>query len=256
MIFKNVNLPVNMNIEKNTTIGAIVAADYRTASIFKTFGIDFCCKGGRSLSEVCETKKINPDQLIARLQNVLTVHSEHLPDFASWPTDLLVDYIEKKHHRYVTETIPVLNQFLGKIAAVHGQNHPELYKIQELFNLSAGALTMHMKKEELILFPYIRRMCKAISQHQEVQVSPIGTVVDPVKKMMEEHDTEGERFREISALTNNYTPPADGCATYKVAFQMLRDFENDLHLHVHLENNILFPQAIAMEKNKMYESAN
>jgi len=245
-----------MKIDNNTTVGEVVAADYRTASVFKSFNIDFCCKGGKRLSDVCEAKQIDMLQVVGKLNEIPENKSGSHPDFTSWPADLLVDYIEKKHHRYVADTIPVLNQFLGKIASVHGENHPELHEVLRLFNESAGALTMHMKKEELILFPHIKRMVKATLTNQEVALHPAGTVEDPVKKMMEEHETEGERFLEIVELTGNYTPPADACTTYRVAYEMLKEFESDLNHHIHLENNILFPKAIAMEKNKTYESAN
>jgi len=232
----------------NKTIGEIVAEDYRAASIFESFGIDFCCKGNRSVEDACSGKNINADEVHEKL-NKLSVSAEGgIPDFASWPSDLLVDYIEKKHHRYVTDTTPVLQQFLEKLCNVHGGRHPELFEINRLFNESAGELAMHMKKEELIVFPYIRNMVKANGNHQEFSRAHFGTVENPIKVLMQEHTNEGERFSEISELSNNYTPPADGCTTYRVAYQMLEEFEKDLHLHIHLENNILFPQAALMEQ--------
>ncbi len=175
------------------------------------------------------------------------------PDFASWPADLLADYIEKKHHRYVEQTIPVLKAYLEKIATVHGTNHPELIDISDEFNSSAGALAMHMKKEEMVLFPHIRNMFRATRLQQTKTPSSSGIIKDPIKVMHEEHDREGERFRKISFLSQNYTPPHDACTTYRVAFRMLADFEKDLHMHIHLENNILFPIAMAMEKSGQHE---
>jgi regulator of cell morphogenesis and NO signaling len=182
------------------------------------------------------------------LNAVLATKNDSGIDFNSWPLDLLVDYIEKTHHRYVEEKTPILLQFLDKLASVHGSNHPELLQIHELFQGCAGELAQHMKKEELILFPYIKKMMGATISHESVQPPHFGTVNNPITMMMEEHDNEGERFRTIALLTNNYAPPEDACNTYRVAFAMLEEFEQDLHKHIHLESNILFPKTKALEK--------
>lgn len=242
-----------MNIHFKSTVGSIVAADYRTASVFSEYQIDFCCKGARTVEEVCGMKEINPEQLIGKLHAVLSVSGNGSPDFISWPADLVVDFIEKKHHRYVADSIPVLSAYLEKIASVHGKNHPELFQILNEFKGCAGALTKHMKKEELILFPYIRKMYNAIELKKVVSPMTFDFIEDPIRAMHVEHDTEGERFRKISYLSQNYTPPADACTTYRVAFKMLADFEDDLHRHIHLENNILFPMALKMERQMRYE---
>lgn len=229
-------------------IGEFVADDFRTAAIFSNYGIDFCCKGHRTVEEVCNKNGVNPDELLNKLDVVLNSNSNNAIDYKSWPLDLLADYIEKTHHRYVEEKIPVLRQFLDKLCRVHGGNHPELFKINELFTGSAGELSAHMKKEELILFPFIKKMVKASLDGQAIEAPHFGTVENPIAMMMEEHDNEGERFRKIALITNNYTPPADACNTYKVTFAMLEEFEKDLHLHIHLENNILFPEAAKLEQ--------
>ncbi|WP_225036742.1 iron-sulfur cluster repair di-iron protein [Winogradskyella sp. SM1960] len=237
-------------LEKNTKkeIGQYVAEDFRTAAIFSKHKIDFCCQGNRTVEEACDKKGIDSNQLIEELNRVLNSKGGETIDYKSWPLDLLAEYIEKKHHRYVEEKIPVLRQFLDKLCKVHGSRHPELFKINELFVASAGELASHMKKEELILFPFIKKMVKAKIENGAVQSPQFGTVENPIAMMMEEHDNEGARFREIDALTNNYNPPADACNTYKVTFAMLEEFEKDLHLHIHLENNILFPEAIKLEE--------
>ena len=235
-----------MNTQEET-IGEIVAKDYRTAAVFKNHKIDFCCKGNRKLDEVCAEKKINKDSLLNELKTVSAVKDNSSIDFKSWDPDLLTDYIEKKHHRYVNGNIPVLLQYLDKLCKVHGAQHPELFEIHNEFKECAVALTAHMKKEELILFPFIRNLVKAKVAHQELSVPHFGTVQNPVHMMMEEHDTEGIRFRKIAALSNDYTPPADACGTYKVTYSLLKEFEDDLHTHIHLENNILFPKAIETE---------
>ncbi|MCB0443168.1 MAG: hemerythrin domain-containing protein, partial [Flavobacterium sp.] len=158
-------------------------------------------------------------------------------------------YIEKKHHRYVEEKTPVLLAFLDKLTKVHGTKHPELFEINNLFYQGAGELAQHMKKEELILFPFIQKMVKAQKENQSIQEPHFGTVENPIAMMQDEHTVEGERFATIATLTDGFTPPEDACSTYRVAFQMLKEFEQDLHKHIHLENNILFPKAIELQAN-------
>jgi len=233
---------------KDKTIGAFVAQDFRTAAVFSKYQIDFCCKGNRTITEVCEKQDIDADTLLQNVFDVLQSENNNTIDFNSWPLDLLVDYIEKTHHRYVEEKTGIILQFLNKLCSVHGANHPELFKINELFTAGAGELSQHMKKEELMLFPYIKRMVKTKESNGVLTQPSFGTVSNPIAMMMQEHDNEGERFREIANLTNDYTAPADGCTTYKVAFAMLNEFEQDLHKHIHLENNILFPKAVILEE--------
>lgn len=229
------------------TIGEYVAQDFRTAALFSKYGIDFCCKGNRTIEEVCEKKEVSREDLLNQITEILATKNDSGIDFKSWPLDLLADYIEKTHHRYVEEKIPVLLQFLDKLCKVHGASHPELFEINELFKGCAGELTQHMKKEELILFPFIKKMVKATISDELIEQPPFGTVNNPIAMMMAEHEAEGDRFVKIATLTNNYMPPADACNTYKVTFSMLNDFEQDLHKHIHLENNILFPKAAALE---------
>ncbi|TLP80190.1 iron-sulfur cluster repair di-iron protein [Maribacter sp. ACAM166] len=230
------------------TIGEMVAADYRIAQVFKNHKIDFCCKGNRSIEEVAKKNGIDADKLLTEIDEVQRQTTNENTDFKSWPLDLLADYIEKKHHRYVEDRIPVLKQYLNKLSKVHGKLHPELLKIEEHFNASAGELSMHMKKEELLLFPWIRKMIKAEQQNQSLDRPHFGTVKNPIAMMMQEHENEGERFRQIAELSHDYKPPSDACSTYRVTFSLLKEFEEDLHRHIHLENNILFPQAELLEQ--------
>ncbi len=234
---------------KNKTIGSFVAEDFRTATVFSKYRIDFCCKGNRTIAEVCEKQNIDADDLLQNVLQVVQSENSGSIDFNSWPLDLLADFIEKTHHRYVEEKTNVLLPFLDKLCKVHGENHPELFKINELFIGCAGELSQHMKKEELILFPFVKRMVKTKESDGVLSQPSFGTVSNPIAMMMHEHDNEGERFREIAELTNNYTPPADACTTYRVTFAMLKEFEADLHKHIHLENNILFPKAVTLEKD-------
>ncbi|OPC37759.1 iron-sulfur cluster repair di-iron protein [Elizabethkingia miricola] len=233
---------------KTDYIGAMVAEDFRTAAVFKKYGIDFCCKGGRTITDACEKKGIDEQKIYEEIENLPKSGGTNI-DFTSWPLDLLADYVEKTHHRYVEEKTPVLQAFLDKLCKVHGDRHPELFEIRELFDESAKDLAAHMKKEELILFPFVRNMIKAQQTGEALRQPHFGTVENPVNMMQHEHTVEGERFEKIAQLTDGYTPPADACNTYKVAFAMLQDFENDLHTHIHLENNILFPKSIHLEKD-------
>jgi len=232
----------------NQIIGELVAKDYRTASVFKKYSIDFCCQGNRTIEEACEKKNIDTKKVLEDLVAMMESKSESTTDYQSWPLDLLADYIEKKHHRYVQEKTLEIQPYLDKICKVHGERHPELLKIKEEFNASAGELAAHMKKEELILFPFIRKMTQAKMENIKVDAAHFGTVINPIQMMMDEHTVEGNRFRKIEELSNNYTPPQDACNTYRVSFSLLKEFEQDLHLHIHLENNILFPKAIEIEK--------
>ncbi|WP_264565287.1 iron-sulfur cluster repair di-iron protein [Flavobacterium sp. N3904] len=238
-----------METLEKITIGEYVAKDFRTAALFSKYGIDFCCNGNRSIEEACQKKAVNPDILLGEIENILASKSDIGIDFNAWPIDLLADYIEKTHHRYVVEKTPVLLQFLDKLSKVHGANHPELLEINELFKGCAEELANHMKKEEMILFPFVKNMVHAVISDELIEQPHFGTIQNPITMMMHEHDAEGERFRKIAELSNNYTPPSDGCNTYKVTFAMLLEFEEDLHKHIHLENNILFPKATKLEKD-------
>ncbi|MCC9064936.1 iron-sulfur cluster repair di-iron protein [Flavobacterium piscisymbiosum] len=238
-----------METLEQITIGEYVAKDFRTAALFSKYGIDFCCNGNRSIEEACQKKAVTADVLLQEIETVLSSKSDSGIDYNAWPIDLLADYIEKKHHRYVSEKTPILLQFLDKLSRVHGAKHPELLLINELFKGCAGELAQHMKKEELILFPFIKKMIHATLSDELIELPHFETIQNPIAMMMHEHDAEGVRFRKIAELTNNYTPPADGCNTYKVTFAMLEEFEQDLHKHIHLENNILFPKAAKLEKD-------
>lgn len=235
-----------MNLKTNS-IGEIVAENFRTAVIFKKHGIDFCCKGDRTIAEACDKKRLDPEKIYSEIENISIEKSEEI-DFRSWPLDLLADYIEKTHHRYVKEKAPGIQTFLNKLSKVHGPQHPELFEIQTLFGESAVDLISHLQKEESILFPLIREMISTKGNKVELHSSQLNTLENAVSMLQHEHAAEGERFAKIAELTNNYNPPSDACNTYKVTYAMLEDFENDLHRHIHLENNILFPQSIELEK--------
>ena len=237
-----------MKIQSNQNIGELVAQDYRSAGVFKKYGIDFCCQGNRTINDACTEKLLDVEVVLNDLSEIGNVSNSSGIDFKSWPLDLLADYIEKTHHRYVEDKSPELISYLDKICEVHGENHTELYEIKDLIQQTVGNLSQHMKKEELVLFPYIRKMEKAKRTGELLQKPSFGSIQNPINQMESEHSAEGDRFRSIETLSNNYTPPADGCNTYRVTFAMLKEFQDDLHLHIHLENNILFPKSILLEK--------
>lgn len=223
-------------------VGKIVAENFRTARVFTLHGIDFCCGGGIRLAEACEKKGLDLNLLSQELQEAMTWDEE--VHFADFTLSQLIDHIIQVHHHYVEETLPLLKFYLEKIERVHGERHPELLEIKNEFFKAADALTVHMKKEEFILFPYIKAMENALEGNYPLSKPHFGSIENPIGMMEEDHDQEGERFKRIAELSNHFTPPADACQTYKVAFSMLQEFEEDLHTHIHLENNILFDKAI------------
>ncbi|MCW5899025.1 MAG: iron-sulfur cluster repair di-iron protein [Flavobacteriales bacterium] len=235
-------------ITPDRTIGSIVAEDFRTAAVFNHHGIDFCCKGGRSLAEVCRSKGLDQATLEREIRDAVDRNIGASEDHRTWPLARLIEHIERVHHRYVESRTTTLLQFLDKLCKVHGDRHPELFAIQREFQECAGAMAAHMKKEELILFPFINQLEKA-KQHGTTPPTPgFGAVDNPIAMMEDEHTAEGDRFRRIAELSDGYTNPPDGCTTYATAMAMLQEFEQDLHRHIHLENNILFPRAMALEK--------
>jgi regulator of cell morphogenesis and NO signaling len=239
-----------MTITKENNIGQLVADDYRMASVFQKHNIDFCCNGNRTIEQACTENSLNSDKLVSDLEKILSEESNQNLKYDTWPIHFLSQYIEQKHHKYVDTQIPIIKGYLKKIIAAHGNRHPELHDILELFEGTAAELTVHMKREELVLFPQVRKMYDTHLKGKELVEPPFGSFDNPISAMMKEHTDEGERFRQIRALSKDYTPPADGCNTYKVTFKLLEEFEKDLHLHIHLENNILFPKAIDLEKLK------
>ncbi len=244
-----------MNITADKTIGSIVADDYRAASVLTAHGIDFCCRGGRTIEEVCRKNNLDPAELTREIMEAVSRDADVGEEYKNWTMTKLTEHIEQVHHRYVEAQIAVLKFYLSKLCKVHGDHHPELFEIAREFEECSEAMTVHMKKEELILFPFVRRMEKAKAEGAALPAAQFGSVNNPVEMMKEDHDAEGERFRRIEKLSNGYQNPPDGCATYSTAMNMLREFEQDLHMHIHLENNILFPRAIAFEEQMRHATA-
>ncbi len=226
---------------KEKTIAEIVAEDISKASVFKKHDIDFCCGGGKKLSVVCESKGLNLNDLIDELLTEKPATDQK--DFNSWTLSFLADYIVNVHHNYIKENIPIITEFAEKVAKVHGNANPEVIEIRDLFAAQSNELTHHMHKEEMVLFPAIKRI-----ETEGAQDFPFGSIDGPINMMMMEHESAGDILKRIKELSNNYTPPEHACNTYKALYHNLGQYMDDLLQHIHLENNILFPKAQAMLK--------
>jgi regulator of cell morphogenesis and NO signaling len=235
---------------EDATVGDVVAADFRAAAVFERFGIDFCCGGRRSIADACRAAAADPATVISALEALPPVTTAD-DDVTRWPVDRLIDHILVAHHAYVRTALPTIGRYLVKLNEVHGARHPELARIATIFEEVSGGLEQHMFKEEQILFPYICDLGQRAGQACGVAMSPFGTVENPIRMMEREHREAADELRMIRELTNGYTPPADGCATYQVCMAELDRFERDLHRHVHLENNVLFPKAVELEKQSV-----
>jgi len=229
----------------STTVGAIVAADFRTAAIFDRFGIDFCCGGQRSFDDACRSAAADPYD-VARALNALPPTPAQSDDPGAWRLDQLIDHIVATHHAYVRETLPVITGHLERLVNAHAERHPELMRILAHFIRLSRDLQQHMRKEEQVLFPYVRELALTAPGGRRTR-SPFGSVENPIRMMEREHRDAGDEMHAIRVLTGGYTAPADGCGTYEVCMNELAQFERDLHRHVHLENNVLFPRAIDLE---------
>jgi regulator of cell morphogenesis and NO signaling len=229
-----------MLIESNSeiTVGEIVANDFRAASIFKEAGIDFCCGGHKFLSEACREKGSDQTLILEQLGLLSQTPLDYAINFKEWELGFLSDYIMNTHHKFVLKNLPELLFYTQKIADVHGNNHPELLEVAELFAKINKELLQHLKNEEEVLFPAIKTA--EISATHLVK----SIIISEVTRMQGEHEYAGGAMDKINVLTKNYLIPADACNTYRVSLKLLEQFEDDLHIHVHLENNILYPKAL------------
>ncbi len=232
----------------NKTVAEIVTENIKTADIFKKNGIDFCCGGNVSVKSICEKKGVDYNQIKEDLSNLTTGREKNQLDFNSWDLDFLSDYIINTHHKFVTESSDIIIQYSDKVANVHGHHYTEVVEINKLFHDIAAELNQHMHKEEMILFPYIKQLSEAKKAGEKMDAPPFGTIQNPINMMEAEHDGAGDIIHKIAELTNNFTPPEDACNTFRALYASLEEFQNDLFQHIHLENNILFPKAIRLEK--------
>ena len=233
---------------KTPTVGELVAADYRKADVFKKYGIDFCCGGKKSVEKSCAEAGVDYPTVMSELLNIENAPAKPSQRYNEWKLDFLADYIVNTHHNYVRTAIPLLIAYTQRVAERHGDTQPALIEIAAIFQTVADEMAMHMVKEEKMLFPFIKQLALAQQNGMPMQRAPFGSVDNPIHMMEHEHEVVGDAMHRIAKLTNNFTPPAHACNTYKVTFAKLQEFENDLHEHVHLENNVLFPRAMALEK--------
>jgi regulator of cell morphogenesis and NO signaling len=236
------------------TLAQIVNTNHQTASVFEKYDLDFCCKGKRSLEKACEENNLAVETVVGELNTVLGKEGTTQLDFNKLSLTALTDYIVSTHHDYTKKELPQILAYLQKITSKHGERHPELLRITDCFTSLKEELEDHMRKEELILFPRIKELENADRQYAN-SIS-LNYLKAPVAVMEHEHEHAGNLLEEIQKYSNNYTPPADACTTYRLSFAALKSFELDLHRHIHLENNILFPKAIALFRNDTGASLN
>jgi regulator of cell morphogenesis and NO signaling len=229
------------------TLSEIVNEQFQTASVFEKYHLDYCCKGKRSLQQACEEQNVPVNEIVEDLNKIYT-YTTGILDFNNMTLTQLAEYIIYTHHSYVKKEMPQIISFLQKVSSKHGNRNPELHKISFLFTELTLEMISHMRKEELVLFPRIKK----IEQYKSSRLPFNGELFEyiklPIINMEAEHEDAGNKMNEIRLLTNNYTPPAGACTTYKLMYACLHAFEIDLHQHVHLENSILFPKALVLEK--------
>lgn len=239
-----------MAVMTTKTVRELAVENPAATRIFEKFGIDYCCGGGQSLEQACERANISSDQVLDTLEmsEQQARAEQQIRDWSREPLSELIAHIKNTHHKYTREETVRLAALLQKVCSVHGKNHSELFAIRQTFSGLAQELTTHLMKEEMVLFPFIERMEEAVIQKEPVLPAPFGTVQNPVAMMEHEHDSAGNALRAIRKASNDFTAPDDACVSYQTLYKALAAFEADLHQHIHLENNILFPRAIAMER--------
>jgi len=233
-------------VDSGETIGEIVAKDFRKAEVFNKHGIDFCCGGKKTVREICKEKGIDAAVVEKELQQQTQSATSNSMNFNEWNLDFLSDYIVNMHHNYVRKYSPELRGYAAKVAQVHGTHHPELLTINQLVQKTTDEMSEHMISEEKYLFPLVKNIVQA--KEGKAQYAKKGSFEDFITKHEKEHQSVGDDVDEIRRLSNNFAIPEDACTSYKLLYKMLDEFEHDLHTHIHLENNILFPKAIEIEK--------
>ena len=236
-----------MSVDTAKTVRELAIEYPQATRVFETLGIDYCCGGGKSLEEACAAQKLAVADVLATLELQAEAGAKPASEWQTGSLAELIAHIVGKHHAYVKTEVPRLEQLLAKVCSVHGQNHPELNTIRETFAGLGQELSMHLMKEENILFPYIVEMETARTSLRAVRPPMFGTVRNPVQMMIMEHDSAGDALRSIRQLSSGFTAPDDACISFRTLYNALQEFEADLHQHIHLENNILFPRAVAME---------
>lgn len=225
------------------TVGEFVAEDYRTAAVFEKYGIDFCCGGQATLAAICREKDLDPTVIQQEITEVKSAPLDRAQNYAAWDLSFLADYIVNTHHSYLNENTGQIATYAHKIAEVHGENHPEVFDIASIFDQIADDLTVHLQEEEEVFFPTIKRLETAKKAGTEPAGKDRETIQTSLEKLHDEHEAIGDAVHQIRHLSNDYAIPEDVCNTFVVTYRKLKEFEDDLHKHVHLENNILFLKA-------------
>ena len=228
------------------TLAQIVNANHQAANVFEKYELDFCCKGKRTLEQACTESELKIDEVISDLEKTGEGNScSVVINYDKLSLSQLSEYIVMTHHSYVKKEMPAILGYLQKVASKHGERHPEMILVLELFKAVKEEMEHHMQKEELILFPRIKEIERQITEGREILINST-YLLSPISMMEQEHDHAGSMLAEIRRLTKDYSPPEDACTTYRLSYASLKAFELDLHQHVHLENNILFPKAMQM----------
>jgi regulator of cell morphogenesis and NO signaling len=236
-----------MKILSQQTLANIVTQHHQAVPILEKYNLDFCCKGKRTLSDACAEKGISIEALLADIEGATAAINKNQMPFTEMDEQQLISYILIHHHFYVKQSMPAILSHLEKVATKHGDRFPYMIKVLQLFTAIKEEMTLHMQKEEAVLFPRIKGIGQIFHNGQNTNLAA-GYISAPVNMMEMEHEHAGEILYEIRQLTGNYTAPADACTTFKVVLAELKEFEEDLHKHVHLENNLLFPLAEKMVK--------
>jgi regulator of cell morphogenesis and NO signaling len=238
-----------MNLEPNRTVRELALEIPGATRLFEKVGIDYCCGGQRSLADACDKAGVTVEDMMSSLDSAKTSHPPgEEPNFLTATLAELIGHIVETHHVFTKAEIGRLRALLNKVCGVHGQNHPELGRLRGFFEILSSELEPHMMKEERVLFPCVIGMEDAVRNERTVERPAFSTVANPVRLMMLEHEKAGSLLEKIRQLTSNYTAPPDACISYQTLYQALDAFEKDLHQHIHLENNILFPRAVEMEE--------
>lgn len=228
-------------------VGKLVAEDYGRAMVFKRYGIDFCCGGGRSVASACREAGVLVEEVAGALEEAVARGTAAGGDEATaMELDALVEHIVARHHGYVRESIPTLLQFAEKVATVHGPKHPELLEVRDAFRDLSRKMERHMTEEEEVLFPRIVDLVARRKAGTGDGPGDESGVEGPIPALEDDHEHAGGLMARIRHLTSGFSPPPDACNTYRALFANLERFEDDLHRHVHLENNVLFPRALAL----------
>ncbi len=233
-----------VKIDVSTTLAEAVNAFPQLAREFERRGLDYCCGGRSTLGEACAMTGLDPEATIAELSAAATTSGS-----AEWTTmtaDVLVDHLEATHHRYLRGEMPRVTALVDKIVSVHGARHPELVEVASCFAHVCADIEPHMVKEERMLFPMIRELVTSTGMPS----FHCGSLRNPISVMLSEHDAVGSLLARLHRLTNGYTPPADGCASYAACFTAMAELEADTHLHIHKENNVLFPLVVQLEAER------